>query len=57
MSRLLSPLFRTAPHTSRREALRLLSLAGLTAILPGTNFPTLEQTKEIYKKVEVRPVL
>lgn len=36
MSRLLSPLFRTAPHASRREALRLLSLAGLTAILPGT---------------------
>ena len=36
MSRLLSPPFRTAPHASRREALRLLSLAGLTALLPGT---------------------
>jgi len=36
MSRLPSPPFRTAPHASRREALRLLSLAGLTALLPGT---------------------
>jgi membrane-bound lytic murein transglycosylase B len=36
MPRLLSPLFRATPHTSRREALRLLSLAGLTALLPGT---------------------
>ncbi|MEP7351718.1 MAG: 1-phosphofructokinase family hexose kinase [Acidobacteriota bacterium] len=27
-----------------------------SAMLPGTNFPTLEQTKAIYKKVEVRQV-
>jgi fructose-1-phosphate kinase PfkB-like protein len=26
------------------------------AALPGMNFPTLEQTKAIYKQVEVRPV-
>ncbi|MFM2126372.1 MAG: hypothetical protein RL328_2823 [Acidobacteriota bacterium] len=40
------------------DALRWAVATGTaTAILPGTSFPTLEQTKEIYKKVEVRPVL
>jgi len=27
-----------------------------SATLPGMNFPTLDQTKAIYKQVEVRPV-
>ena len=39
------------------DALRWAIATGTaTAVLPGTNFPTLEQTKAIYKKVEVRPI-
>ena len=39
------------------EALRWGVAAGTaTAGLPGTQFPTLEQTKAVYKQVEVRPV-
>ena len=39
------------------DALRWAVATGTaTAILPGTNFPTLEQTKDIYKKVDVRPL-
>jgi fructose-1-phosphate kinase PfkB-like protein len=39
------------------DALRWAVAAGTaTAVLPGTNFPTLEQAKTIYKSVEVRAV-
>ena len=39
------------------DALRWAVAAGTaSATLPGTSFPTLEQTQEIYKRVEVRPV-
>jgi 1-phosphofructokinase family hexose kinase len=39
------------------DALRWAVAAGTaTAALPGTAFPTLEQTRAIYKNVEVRPV-
>jgi 1-phosphofructokinase family hexose kinase len=38
------------------DALRWAVAAGTaTASLPGMSFPTLDQTKAIYKKVEVRP--
>jgi fructose-1-phosphate kinase PfkB-like protein len=40
------------------DALRWGVAAGTaTASLPGTKFPTLEQTKLVYKQVEVRPVV
>jgi fructose-1-phosphate kinase PfkB-like protein len=39
------------------DALRWAVATGTaTAILPGTSFPTLEQTKAIYKNVDVRPI-
>jgi 1-phosphofructokinase family hexose kinase len=39
------------------DALRWAVAAGTaTAVLPGTSFPTLEQTKAVYKQVDVRPV-
>ena len=39
------------------DALRWAVAAGTaTAVLPGTNFPTLDQAKAIYKSVEVRAV-
>jgi|SRR5581483_1529159 len=39
------------------DALRWAVAAGTaTAALPGMNFPTLEQTRAIYRQVEVRPV-
>lgn len=39
------------------DALRWAVATGTaTAVLPGTTFPTLEQTKAIYKKVEVKPI-
>ena len=38
------------------DALRWAVAAGTaTASLPGMSFPTLDQTKAIYKQVEVRP--
>jgi fructose-1-phosphate kinase PfkB-like protein len=38
------------------DALRWAVAAGTaTASLPGMSFPTLEQTRAIYKQVEVRP--
>jgi 1-phosphofructokinase family hexose kinase len=47
----------TEENKSVADALRWGVAAGTaTAALPGTSFPTLEQTKEIYKRVEVRPV-
>jgi fructose-1-phosphate kinase PfkB-like protein len=38
------------------DALRWAVAAGTaTAALPGMSFPTLDQTRAIYKQVEVRP--